>query len=289
MRLPRSSGRSYCGEAIGWVPAKDLLHDRPLWVPWELVSADLTVSQPSWMGMFQATTNGLAAGNHWLEAVLHAIYEIVERDATALWRGMPEAAQDACALDPGVVEGRGPCRLLAAFAKAQVDVRLWDVTSDIGIPAFVCLAVSSAANSAVEPELGFGCHADRDVALTRAISEAAQARLTRISGARDDFDPDSYRAEARAARQEAARRWLAAPATGRFRAEAGHTGPTLLHDLDVVLAQLQAAGVQQVACTELSHADLDIPVVKVVVPGLEGPWTPSSGEYTAGHRARAVA
>ena len=51
-----------------------------------LVTADYTHPAPAGAGFFQATTNGLASGNHWLEAVLHGLYEVVERDAIALWR-----------------------------------------------------------------------------------------------------------------------------------------------------------------------------------------------------------
>ena len=43
--------------------------------------------------------------------------------------------------------------------------------------------------------MGSGCHADRDVALLRAITEAAQSRLTRISGAREDFGDEAYPAD----------------------------------------------------------------------------------------------
>jgi ribosomal protein S12 methylthiotransferase accessory factor len=287
--LPRSDGRAYAGERLAWVAGRDLLSGRALWVPLELVSADYTETRPAGGELFQATTNGLASGNHWLEAVLHGLYEVVERDAVALWRALPERAQDACGLDPAAVDGPLGRRLLSLYARGDVVVRIWDVTSDIGLPAFVCLAASPAAPDAVEPELGFGCHADRDIALARALTEAAQARLTRISGARDDFDVTSYRPAARAARQESARRWMCAPARGGFRAPAGLAGPTLRHDLDAALERLSAAGISQVCCVDLRQPEFDIPVVRIVVPGLEGCWTPGGGEYTPGARARAVA
>lgn len=287
--LPRCAGRAYADERLLWIAGSDLLSGRTLWLPYELVSADFTEPSPTAAGLFQATTNGLASGNHWLEAVLHALYEIVERDAVALWRALPERAQDACALDPTAVDGPLGRRLLAKFARADVTVRLWDVTSDIGLPAFVCLAASPDAAHAVEPEVGSGCHADRDIALSRALTEAAQTRLTRISGARDDFDAAGYRPEEQSARQEAARRWLAAPARGGFRARAALAGPTLGHDLALVQARLSAVGVAQVGCVDLSRPEFGIPVVRTVVPGLEGPWTPPGGEYTPGLRARAFA
>ena len=65
---------------------EELMSGGTVWVPHELVSADYTDPLPAGAGVFQATTNGLASGNHWLEAVLHGLYEAVERDAIALWR-----------------------------------------------------------------------------------------------------------------------------------------------------------------------------------------------------------
>ena len=143
--------------------------------------------------------------------MLHGLYEVVERDAIALWRAASDAAQDRTAVDLDSVDAPVSRSLLQAFRRAGVAVRVWDVTSDIRLPSFLCLA---ASDDGVEPELGSGCHADADVALSRALTEAAQARLTRISGARDDFAAASYRPAARAGRDEAARRWLGAPASG---------------------------------------------------------------------------
>jgi YcaO-like protein with predicted kinase domain len=286
--LPRCGGRAYSDEPLLWISGRDLLSGRTLWVPHELVSVDFTAPLPTPAGLFQATTNGLAAGNDWREAVLHALYEVVERDAVALWRALPEAAQDACALNLNEIDGELGRRLLACFATAGVSVRIWDVTSDIGLPTFICLAASPDEPDAVEPELGSGCHCDRDIALSRALTETAQARLTRISGARDDFDVMGYRPEERAARQGWARRWMSGAAKSRFRAPATLAGADLRHDLDVVLTRLAAAGIAQVGCVCLTRAELGIPVVRVVVPGLEGPWTPPGGEYTPGVRAMVV-
>jgi Uncharacterized conserved protein len=39
---------------------------------------------------------------------------------------------------------------------------------------------------------GYGCHPARQIALMRALTEAAQTRLTVISGLRDDFRGDTY-------------------------------------------------------------------------------------------------
>lgn len=286
--LPRAGGRVLGDARILWVEARELMGGGKLFVPHELATADYTHPTPAGSGFFQATTNGLASGNHWLEAVLHALYEVVERDAIALWRAGGARARKVRAVALDSIDGVVSVELLARYRAAEVAVRAWDVTSDVGLPCFVALAVTPGGADGVEPELGSGCHADRDVALSRALSEAAQARLTRISGARDDFVPDTFGEDAKAERLERAAAWLRAPARRSFQEVPSCAGPTLRHDLDMALARLDAAGLRQVAYVDLSQATFGIAVARVIVPGLEGPWTPESGDYTPGVRARAV-
>lgn len=285
--LPRSSGNVVGDQRLLWVQARELMASGKVWVPYELVSADYTYPMPQGSGAFQATTNGLASGNHWLEAVLHGAYEAVERDAIALWRNCSDAAQDARAIDLTTIDTPTSRSLMAAFEDAGVILRVWELTSDIGLPVFLCLATSG--DDGVEPELGSGCHADVDVALSRALTEAAQARLTRISGARDDFAAASYRPSVQMERHEAARRWMRTPARRDFHSAPSRAGVNLRADLDTALALLASAGIRQVAYVDLTKPEFGIPVARVIIPGLEGPWTPPHGEYTPGARAGAYA
>ena len=75
---------------------------------------------------------------------------------------------------------------------------------------------------------------------------------------------------------------------GTFSDAPSCAGVTLRDDLDTVLARLDAVGLRQVAYVDLSRAEFGIPVARMIVPGLEGPWTPAGGDYTPGARARAV-
>lgn len=276
-------------ERLLWVAAQELMAGAPVWVPFELVSADFTQLPPIGGAIFQATTNGLAAGNTWLEAILHSLYEVIERDAVAIWRAAPAARQDARAIDLDTVD-TDLCRgLLALFARAGMMVRVWDVSSDVRLPSFVCLVQSRDASDGVEPQLGSGCHAARDIALARALTEAAQARAAVISGTRDDFTPAGYGAASRARQRKIAAHWLRSPARRSFAAAPDLASPDdLTHDLEAVLAALDAAGMRRVAWVDLAQPEIGIPVVRVIVPGLEGPWTPETGEYVPGLRARAA-
>src|SRR5262249_17498885 len=67
---------------ISWIEGYDLIRHEPCWVPAEIVHTDYT-GEPD--GFFLAGSNGLASGNHLVEAINAALYELVERDAVALW------------------------------------------------------------------------------------------------------------------------------------------------------------------------------------------------------------
>lgn len=62
-----------------------MLTSEPRWVPYEVVHTDYRPSRPLESGALYASSNGLASGNHRLEALVHAICEVVERDASTLW------------------------------------------------------------------------------------------------------------------------------------------------------------------------------------------------------------
>jgi ribosomal protein S12 methylthiotransferase accessory factor len=172
--------------------------------------------------------------------------------------------------------------------RAELQVRIWDITTDIRLPAFMCLAASRDEAGDAEPEFGAGCHADADVALSRALAEAAQARVTVISGARDDIGAAGYRPGIRIERQEAAARLMRAPPHRRFCVAPSCAGETLERDCETALRRLDTVALRRVAWVDLTRPEFGIPVVRVVIPGLEGPWTPPAGEYTPGRRACAA-
>jgi ribosomal protein S12 methylthiotransferase accessory factor len=197
------------------------------------------------------------------------LYEVVERDAAARWHGLPAVEQAACAVDPSSVDGPASRWLMARLTDAGANVRLWDITAETALPAYLALVWDDAEVTGVEPESGAGCHASADVALARALAEAAQARLTRISGARDDFAPATYAGQARAERLASAEALARSPTPGRFRQVP--RGVTPEADLNAALAALAGAGCGQVACVDLTRPDIGVPVVRVVVPGLRAP------------------
>ena len=182
------------------------------------------------------------------------------------------------------------CRgLLGMYEKAAVAVRVWNVTTDIGIAAFVCdiRAPPDGPPGHLRRFRGAGCHVDRAIALARALTEAAQTRLTYITGIRDDIAPSEYEESPTAEIGDAlldVLRQASEPAS--FRDVPTFSSEDLALDVRWTLEWLSAAGITRVIAIDLTRPDLAVPVVRVVIPGLEG--DSRHPDYIPGPRARQV-
>jgi YcaO-like protein with predicted kinase domain len=281
-------GRPFdAGTAIAWIEGYDLLWHEPCWVPAEIVHTDYTLEQPD--GFFLCGSNGLASGNHLVEAINAALYELVERDAVALWIARPIQMRARCILDLASVDDPDCRVLLAKYDAAGIAVRVWNVTTDIGIAAFLCEIRDMSPGDPQQPRRhhGSGCHADRSVALSRALTEAAQTRLTYIAGLRDDLSPSEYEEAPGLEIGDALLDALAAASAPiSFNDVPNFAADDLAEDLRWGLDRLRAGGMIRAIAVDLSRPEFDIPVVRLVVPGLE--WDPHHPNYRPGRRAQAV-
>jgi ribosomal protein S12 methylthiotransferase accessory factor len=272
-RLPQVPGSRYRPQLdMLWIEGHDLSSHAPVWVPFETVHARFKVPYPPGSGCFPMSTNGLASGNCRIEAVIHGLTEVIERDATTLFELHPDNWISS-RLDLSSVDDADCRALIEMFERAGILVAAWDITSDTGLPAFLCHVLESEDGPGLlsRPAEGHGCHPDRTVALTRALTEAAQARVTVISGARDDIARDRYGRAYDMTEIDAWRRMLrdqAGPC--RFTDVDSFVHPTFDADLTFILARLQACGVEEAIVVDLSPREsAPFAVVRVVVPGLE--------------------
>ena len=289
-KLPRCSEVPFSEDAqLLWCESQELLHGETRLVPYELVHTNYTLPRPTGAGMFLATSNGLASGNVRAEALSHALCEVVERDATTLWhlRSAKERARTRMAID---TIDEPQCRqVLEAFERAAVAVAVWETTSDVGVPAFYCVIVDREdhALNRLHAAAGMGCHPRRAIALLRALTEAAQSRLTVIAGSRDDLVSEDYR-RARAPHLLVEERDLLVGQRGArsFADVADIDNDTIDDDVDTLLARLERVGIEEVLTIELTRPEIGVPVLRVVVPGLEA--ASEIGGYVPGVRARTL-
>jgi YcaO-like protein with predicted kinase domain len=284
---PRGS-RWRRGHSIPWVAGRDLASGKTLFLPLEVVTLDCRVPLPRGFGCFQISTNGLASGNAPAEAVLHALSELIERDAVTLWRHGDPFHKAESRLDLESVDDPDARGLIDQLEGAGMALAVWDVTSDLGVPAFLChlMEADLAAHDGLGWASGAGCHPDPGVALVRAVTEAAQARLTHIVGTRDDIgrrwyvhlEPERIRRHHAALTRAAGRR--------DFGALPRLATPSFEGDVDLLLDRLAGAGLDCCIAVDLTRPELAIPVFKLIVPGLEdGVDVPG---WQPGARARAA-
>jgi ribosomal protein S12 methylthiotransferase accessory factor len=289
--LARLSTSAFHGDLrLLWIEGWDAVAGTAVWLPYESVHTDFTLPLPPGSGCFPLTGNGLASGNHRLEAMSHALAEVIERDADALWEIAGPEAWTRTRLDLGSVDDPACCEVLDRLDGAGVSVAAWETTSDLGVAAFRCVILDRSVNPVrpLGPNQGTGCHPSRGVALLRALTEAVQSRLTGIAGSRDDLRRSRYAALQDLDALEVLQAGLAAPGPRRdFRDAPDWEGNTFEEDLLWMLGRLSAAGLHQVLAVDLTRPGLEIPVVRVVVPGLES--SPHVPGYLPGLRARTAA
>lgn len=222
------------------------------------------------------------------EAISHGLCEVIERDARTLWgeaNSFPWSRKRT-RLDLATIDDQLCLELLEKFQLAGFATAIWNVTSDIGVATFRCDITAMVDDGTLDRcrYTGAGCHNDRRVALARALSEAAQTRLTRIAGSRDNLQCAAYRSPARHVVARHRQIILKEPCGCSFTDVPTYDGETLADDLHWLLKRVRCAGLGRVLVVDLTLPEYSIPVVRVAVPGLED----SLGirDYALGPRAR---
>lgn len=167
--------------------------------------------------------------------------------------------------------------LVRRFAEAGLSLLIKDITQkDIGIPTFVASSIEWISSNYGYFAYGYGTHLDSKVALIRAITEMSQTRAVNIHGSRDDCKKIEYKENDEIYK----RKWQFMPAkSSRLRAANKNTIEfseiksyimnDILDDIKFILKRLKKSGLKRVIVVDLTHPKLRIPVVRVIVPGLE--------------------
>ena len=276
--LPRPPASTFSEhQRILWIEGADLLSDRSAWLPLELLHLDCTRPELPGSGSFLGSSNGLASGNDRWEAVIHAICEVMERDGQGRFGALSEAEQDRRLVRLDSIHDPDCCWLLERYQAAGIPVALFDTTGPAGIASFLaCIAVAPDwTDGGTRIYYGMGCHPDRNIALCRALTEAAQSRLTMIIGSRDDAGRSLYARAAESDRAAAQReRFERAVPARSLEQVPTWTSDDLAEDGRWVLSRLREGGFEQVLAVDLTMPELGIPVVSVVIPGADsmGGW-----------------
>ena len=256
---------------IDWTPVWSLTHERHRYLPTSMLYS--MPAERRGTADLIADSNGCAAGNTLEEAILQGFYELVERDAFAIWwyNRLRVPGVELASFDDDYLAS-------ATDYYGRRDRELWmlDVTSDIGIPTFV--ALSRSPNAQTEDIIyGAGAHADPRLAALRAVCELNQCLswLPR-PGSRDGRpmidDPLAlwWWKTARLADCP----WLA-PSPDEKPHEASRYPATdstdTRDDVEYCRAVAEARGMDFLVLDQ-TRPDVGMPVARVIVPGMRHFW-----------------
>ena len=247
---------------LPWVEGYDIANDEPIFVPAHAVFHPLP---PRYRPLFRTTTNGLASGNTREEAIFHALAEVIERDAWSLVEASRYTGLSVVDIDDESLTG-----MQKKFADAQVEVTVRDITSDIGIPTMAAVADDVLLRDPTLLTIGIGTHTSARIAVMRALTEVAQSRLTQIHGAREDTTLADLRKKMgydRAKRINAY--WFKDNGQVAYPKIPSYDSDDFVKDIRFAIDALNKQGLDRVIVVDLTREEIGIPVVRVIVPGLE--------------------
>jgi ribosomal protein S12 methylthiotransferase accessory factor len=118
--------------------------------------------------------------------------------------------------------------------------------------------------------LGVGTHLSPRVAAIRALTEVAQSRCTQIHGAREDTVKADLNRTVGYERMKRLNAMYFSPSTEvPLSSFPERDTKDLLEDIEVVLERLDSLGFERVIAVDLTRPELGIPVVRMVIPGME--------------------
>ena len=252
-------------QRVTWTECYDILRGEDVWVP------ACAVFYPYYpdgdLQLFRFHTNGIASGNTIEEAILHAIFEVIERDAWSIAESFNRTNADIVVDDPDST----PAKLLKNFRDAGIEIKLKDLTSDVGVTT---IGASSDDVRTKDPEMldiGVGTHLNPEIAAIRALTEVAQSRTTHKHGLKVNAELQKRTREMGYERvKEANAMWYAdSKKTIELSSMKDESTEYVLDDIEIVLGKLMDAGFDRVIIADLTRPEINVPTVRAIIPGME--------------------
>ena len=155
-------------------------------IPAELVFYPFS-NKPGFQKAFSSSTNGLSSGNSRTEALIHGLLEVIERHVLSFHL----VQNNSKLIDLNSLPDHF-ATILDKLERENIEVVVRYATNELSIPVFMVYVIDPAYQHPMFINGGYGCHINKQVALSRALAEAIQSRLVLIHGARDDI-PHSHK------------------------------------------------------------------------------------------------
>ncbi|HKI80099.1 MAG TPA: YcaO-like family protein, partial [Pseudodesulfovibrio sp.] len=222
----------YAGQKLNWMEGHGP-DGAPVLVPAQFVFLFCNLDEPSLFSALGST--GLASGNTLFEAKAAALTEVIERDSDATQLFAPARCFRVQSDDPEIGA------LLEKYSEDGIDVWFMDMTTELGVPCYKSVVLGRHG----DVNKGGGCSLNGPSALISAMTETAYPYPGPKSGPAPEGLP--------------VRKLEDLPDLSTGSAEG---------DVMVLERTLEANGYRP-AYVDLTRRDLNIPVVRAMVPGLE--------------------
>lgn len=276
----------------------DLLNKKEILIPLPLALFRYTPKPPSINPYSYFHTNGLASGNVLEEAICHGLCEVIERDAVSIADFASSAFQyhvlksventvlrsgrrikqleakkftDDSSIYPDInlekIRYLPVKKIVNRFKHCNISLIVKDITTDLGIPTFIASSAEWVNHDYGYLVEGHGTHPDARIAILRAITEVAQSRAANIQGSRDDLRKMKYDPQD----SDETRSWqfMKAGYGREFSEVPSIENADILDDINLMLSRLKENGLSKVIVIDLTNPELQMPVVRIIVPGLE--------------------
>ena len=263
--------KSFENQKLEWIEAEEIISECPILVPANAVFHPYIPNReikPCAMAMFKGNTNGLASGNVIEEAVLHGIFEVVERDA---WSIFELTNRNKKQIDLDTIENETVSELVEKFTSQGIKIKLMDITADLKIPTIVASADDTVLKDAALLTLGVGTHLNPEIAAIRALSEVAQSRATQIHGTREDTVRADFMRKAGYENMKRTNKDYFVEEDEKINLsdiENKITG-SIKRDIEVSIEEVQKAGLDKVIYYDLTREEIGVNVARVIIPKAE--------------------
>lgn len=249
---------------LEWVGAYDLLNKEEVFVSANAVYHPYD-SPGQCQKLFLSNTNGLASGNVLEEAILHGLLEVIERDAISTAQFTRDLGKEIV-----LTEEEGYLyEISRKFKDSGIDLKIWLVPTDTGIPTIIAATDDVKLKDPALLVMGAGSHLKPEIAVARAITEAAQSRVVQIQGAREDTDREGF---IRSVGYDRMKRlnwfWFEEGEKISLSEVQDISKRSPAENIDVILEKLKGL-TEKVLVVDLSREEVAVPVVRVIIPGFE--------------------
>jgi len=255
-------------QSIDWTPVWSLTEQTHKYLP--TAFCYYNYRQPKTQRFCSADSNGNAAGGTLEDAILQGFLELVERDSVALWwyNRLSRPTVDLASFNDSYL-----LELQDWYRSQQRELWVLDLTTDLNIPAFAALS-RNVGGGEERIIAGYGAHFDAKIAISRALTEVNQIG-TNVDQQDYSTTPDS-----------ALKYWFSEANLGNqpYLAPSVQTPPkqytdypqqwsdNIEQDVLTCVEIVKRAGLEMLVLNQ-TRPDINLPVVKVIIPGLRHFWS----------------